>query len=269
MIYNAYQMGDDGIAGVSVVSSGHIFAQYGRCIDRPNGRDDHLLFYVNKGEELFYLDGDRVAASGSFIIFKPHEKQEHIYIGKERGEFYYVHFNAPKDFDLFGLESSTVYTSRADAVLCDIFEGIITELILKRPSYEKLCASMLFSLFALLKRSISGSSVSNEKSLDKITYVINIMSRCYGEETSLDEYAAMSNMSKFHFIREFKNITGCSPMEYKNRIRIEHAKELLENTNDSVSEIGKKTGFMSDAYFCDAFKKKTGMSPNQYRKNNR
>ena len=267
MLYNAYQEGNDGINGVSVVSSGHIFAEYGRTIDRRKGREDYLLFYVENGRELFHFDSDAIAEKGSFVIFKPHEKQHHVYIDDEKGEFYYVHFNAPEDFDLFGFKSSIVYSARHDAKLRDMFEEIINELTQKRPSYEKLCTSLLFGILAILKRNTETKNVLPGKNFDKVSHIINIMNKEYFLNLSLDRYAEMCNMSKFHFLRTFKTITGCSPIEYRNRIRLEHAKALLENTGESVSEIGKMTGFMSDAYFCDAFKKQTGMTPGQYRKN--
>ena len=76
MIFNAYQDSDVGIAGISVVSSGHIFAQRGRKIDRPTGRSDFLLFYVGSGKERFFLEHEIIAEEGSFIFFRPHEKQQ-------------------------------------------------------------------------------------------------------------------------------------------------------------------------------------------------
>ena len=86
------------------------------------------------------------------------------------------------------------------------------------------------------------------------------------KDYNLDEYAKMCNMSKFHFLRVFKSITGTSPLEYRNKIRIDHAKELLQDTTKPVNEIAAGLGYSSDAYFCDAFKKKIGVSPSQYRK---
>jgi two-component system response regulator YesN len=50
------------------------------------------------------------------------------------------------------------------------------------------------------------------------------------------------------------------------RIRIENAKEMLEEKSLSVSEIGEKLGFSSPAYFSDSFKKTTGISPKNYAK---
>ena len=56
MIFNAYAEQKDQIAGITLVSCGHIFAKKGREIKRPDGRNDWLLFYVAKESETFYLE---------------------------------------------------------------------------------------------------------------------------------------------------------------------------------------------------------------------
>jgi len=100
------------------------------------------------------------------------------------------------------------------------------------------------------------------------TIVVASVSCIYGLG-SPEDYANMCYMGKFHFLRIFKNITGSSPIEYRNNIRLEHAKELLTDTDSSIDEISRNLGYNSNVYFCNAFKAKTGMSPSQYRKTHR
>ena len=104
------------------------------------------------------------------------------------------------------------------------------------------------------------------KEADKIAFVIQMMNREYAKEHTLADYAEICNMSKFHFLRVFKEITGASPVEYKNKIRMEHAIEFLQDGETPIGEIAEQVGFSSAAYFCDAFKKKYGVSPSSYRK---
>ena len=266
MIFNAYSDSPLGLFGISLNSSGHIFAQSGRSISRPFGRNDWLLFYVAKGSERFSLSGDEIAKEGSFVIFKPGERQEHIQTGEKTAEFYYAHFNAPEDFEPFGFETSQIYGAKPSTKIRDIFEEIIAELQTKRHGYEKICVAKLLLIFGELERRVAKESDPNRAYADKISFVIQLMNREYNAEHSLSDYADICKMSKFHFLRVFKEITGCSPVEYKNKIRMEHAKELLEDTNTPVGEIGLQVGFSSATYFCDAFKKKYGISPSQYRK---
>ena len=67
MIFSAYQNTDIGIGGVSVVSSGHIFAHNGRKIDRPSGRPDYLLLYIAKGKEHFFLNREIIAEEEGYV----------------------------------------------------------------------------------------------------------------------------------------------------------------------------------------------------------
>lgn len=268
MIFNAYSDTDKSIFDISIKSCGHIFAHKGRKISRPNGRDDWLLFYIVKGTERFFLDGEFDANEGSFLIYEPHQPQEHINVSEPNGEIYYIHFTANKNFKLPYFDTYKVYNSKPSTLICDIFEIILSELFEKQHCYENICVSKLYEIFSLLSRSLKKQSNKQNPYYDKISYVLQKIGREYEKNYTLDEYAAMCNMSKFHFLRIFKNITGTSPIEYKNRIRIDHAKEMLESTLLPVSEICSKLGFTSPSYFCDAFKTKTGVSPAMYRKLN-
>ena len=267
MIYNAYQDTNEGIGGLSVVSCGHIFAQKGRKIDRPSGRPDFLLFYVAKGKEHFFMDSEVIAEEGAFVFFRPFEKQKHIYLENITGEFYYIHFNAPADFDLFGFKSSVIYQSKPSTAICSIFEEIISELQKKQPAYERFCASKVYTLLALLERKSKKELSAQGKYFDKVSYVIQKMNMEYQINYTLEDYAKMCNVSKFHFLRIFKDITGVSPLEYRNNIRLDHVKEQLRDTNVPLNEIAESTGYTSPSYFCEAFKKRFGMSPSKYRKN--
>lgn len=266
MIFNAYQDTDANLFGISIVSSGHIFAQQGRTISRPNGRSDFLLFYVAKGSEHLFLNNEVELTEGAFVIFRPYEKQIHIQKSSKISEFYFVHFNAPKDFDLFGLESSVAYFNKPSTHIIDLFDDIINELQSKQPIYEEICVTKLFNILFLLKRKCKKATNPLGQYTDKISFIIQKMNKEYEKNYSLDDYAQMCCMSKYYFSRLFKDITGFSPIDYRNSIRLEHAKEMLCETDNTVDEIGLSVGYTSNAYFCNVFKLKFGMSPNQYRK---
>lgn len=266
MIYNAYQDNDKDLFGISIVSGGHIFAEQGRTISRPNGRSDFLLFYVAKGSEHLFLDDEIELTEGSFVIFRPFEKQIHIQKSSKISEFYYVHFNAPQDFDLFGFQSSTAYFCNQSTKIIDMFEEIINELQTKQPVYEQICSVKLFNILFILKRKCEKATNPFSQHTDKISFIIQSMNKEYEKNYTLEDYAKMCCMSKYHFLRIFKDITGCSPIEYRNSIRLEHAKELLCESDNTVEEISMSVGYTSNAYFCNTFKSKYNMSPTKYRK---
>ena len=268
MIYNAYQETNKNLFGISIVSGGHIFAPRGRAISRPAGRDDYLLFYVAKGSEHVLLDREVELTEGSFVIFRPHEKQIHAQKSSGVSEFYFVHFKAPETFDLFGFDSSVAYFPEASTRIIDLFEEIKGELQEKQSQYEELCVTKLLSILFLLKRKCESSTSPFKQYMDEISLAVQVMNKEYARNDSLEDFARMCRMSKYHFLRIFKSVVGCTPIEYRNRIRLEHAKELLCDTNRTVGEIAASIGYSSNVYFCNVFKEKFGVSPSQYRKNN-
>lgn len=233
----------------------------------PGGQRYWKLLYYTRGDERFFLDdGEKDAKDGSFIFYKANEKQDRLTVSENVSEAYFISFEVPDDFDLLGFETGKVYDAKPNVKVCDLFEEIITEIQLKNPFFEKICAAKLLEIISNLARSQKGIKSEHAQYGDKISSAIALMGRQHYVGHTLKEYADICKMSKFHFLRVFKDITGESPIEYRNRLRIERAKELLKNNNLSVFEIGLKVGYTSASYFCDAFKRKTGISPNEYRK---
>jgi transcriptional regulator GlxA family with amidase domain len=77
----------------------------------------------------------------------------------------------------------------------------------------------------------------------------------------------MAGLSRFHFSRLFKELTGRSVTEYVNGIRIGRAEYLLYNTTMTVSEIALAAGFHDIYYFSRIFKKFKNVAPTEMRKN--
>ena len=82
----------------------------------------------------------------------------------------------------------------------------------------------------------------------------------------VNELAGMACLSKDHFSKVFKSITGMAPCDYVIRKRIERAQFLLLTTELSQEEIIVQTGFKSASYFSRIFKKNTAYTPERYRK---
>ena len=82
---------------------------------------------------------------------------------------------------------------------------------------------------------------------------------------SVDQIAQSVCLSPRHFKRRFKQATGESPLNYLQKLRIHHARELLENSLDSVDEISRRVGYEDSSAFRRLFKRHTSLSPREYR----
>ncbi len=87
----------------------------------------------------------------------------------------------------------------------------------------------------------------------------------YHETPSLREMAAAIGVNEDYLGRVFRQELGLSPGDYLNRYRIKQAKELLQQTDNSIMAVAHKVGFKDSAYFSRVFRKLVGQSPSAYR----
>lgn len=92
-----------------------------------------------------------------------------------------------------------------------------------------------------------------------------LIDRNYPDKIDLAHIAKKVYLSKYHFLRLFKEAYGISPYQYLTAKRIEAAKKLLL-TGLSVSHTCKEVGFESVHSFSHLFKKYTGTSPGAFQK---
>jgi signal transduction histidine kinase/ligand-binding sensor domain-containing protein/DNA-binding response OmpR family regulator len=83
---------------------------------------------------------------------------------------------------------------------------------------------------------------------------------------SVDVFAKIVGMGRTNFYKKVKGITGHSPNEYVNIIRMKKAAELLVTTNLNVSEVSYKVGINDPFYFSKCFKVQFGKTPSQFQK---
>jgi YesN/AraC family two-component response regulator len=91
-----------------------------------------------------------------------------------------------------------------------------------------------------------------------------IHNRTY-ERCTVDTIASSLNLSSDYLSQLFKKEMGCGLYSYIQHLKMEEAKNLLDNSDYSICEIGEMLGFCSGAYFSNVFKKLTGSSPKNYR----
>jgi AraC family transcriptional regulator len=100
----------------------------------------------------------------------------------------------------------------------------------------------------------------------RIRLAVELMHAHMHRELSLEEIASAAHLSPFHFSRLFKKLTGATPHAYLASLRAARARDLLAETDLSVTEVGARVGYMSSSHFSKAFRQSTGISPSAYRK---
>ena len=88
----------------------------------------------------------------------------------------------------------------------------------------------------------------------------------YDEPNPVSTATRISGLQDRTFKRRFHAATGHSPLEYVHQLRIEEAKEQLEATNLAIEDICASVGYEDPTFFRRLFKRKTSLTPNQYRR---
>jgi len=83
---------------------------------------------------------------------------------------------------------------------------------------------------------------------------------------TIEELARFVNLSESHLQQLFKREVEMPPLQYLRRLRLEKARELLEDSFKNVKEIGFAVGMADQTHFIRAFKDKFGLTPSKYRK---
>lgn len=116
----------------------------------------------------------------------------------------------------------------------------------------------------LLKLQAAAASLGSSLP-ENLQYLLKYMDHNFDQSLSLDFLADFAGMSKYYLAREFKKYTGFSPNNYLISLRINRVKSLLKNTTLPAVKIAHEVGIHDINNFNNLFKKKTGMTPIQYR----
>jgi transcriptional regulator GlxA family with amidase domain len=87
-----------------------------------------------------------------------------------------------------------------------------------------------------------------------------------GDDLCVESLAARARLSPRHFARAFQAETGMTPGRYVDRVRLEHARRLLEDTVDGIEEISRASGYGTPEAMRRAFVKALGAAPAEYRR---
>ena len=85
-------------------------------------------------------------------------------------------------------------------------------------------------------------------------------------DLAVETLAARASLSPRHFARAFQHETGTTPGRYVDRVRLEHARRLLEDTTDGIEEISRAGGYGTPEAMRRAFVRTLGVSPAEYRR---
>lgn len=253
-------------------TAGHFHCGRNYCT-RREGYKNFLLIYTVSGKGYAkYRERNYELRKGQILIMDCYDFQEYWSDREDLWEIKWIHFNGSTSCEYY----NTIYDkygpvldlSGNDNVSNDMDEiirlargrgDIQTEIRISR-----LIVGILTEiLLAAPQKSVGrGLRITDEH----IQKVLSFIESKYKDDIALRDMAAVACSSEYHFSRTFKKAVGYSPYEYLLKHRLNAAKNLLKNTNDTVDEIAGSVGFGSTSNFIRTFREIEGLTPLKYRR---
>jgi len=139
---------------------------------------------------------------------------------------------------------------------------MVIECQYSRENNESYASALLLELLAKASQRLN----KHHERINPVSKALTAMNNSYKDNLSIQEYARMCGLSKYHFIRVFKANMGATPHAYKTEMLIEKSKNMLTTTNLNIDEVAEALGFEDAFYFSRIFKKATGLSPSEFRR---
>ena len=249
---------------------------------------DYELIYIEKGDIAFSYDGtEYICREGDFIFIHPgvsHSfdcrfgdvSQPHIHFDavytpqsykipisyKDICDFSRDELSKIQDDIISGEHKSPIIKFRENERVLELFFSIITlytqgELLLSKAKLTEL-------IYLIAKDNFEGClSSGEERSYTVAEHIKAYIDSDQGFDMSLDDFEKHFSYSKYHLEKLFTERYGESLISYRNKRRMNLARQLL--SDHSVSEVTELLGFSSIYVFSRAFKHRFGISPQGYK----
>ncbi len=223
------------------------------------------LYYVADGElECIQNDKNTILKKNDFFFWDYADKQK-IINSTDSDCYVYV-----LGFDFLPVESKhsdyniPSYGTIDNFYLQSLFAKLYHTWNNKQKGYMPKSFSHLYNIIYNII-SLSGVNENTTLTHYKLQKVVQHIYAQYASEITIDDLCKLSGYSKVHLNRLFIEHYQLSPKKFINNFKITKAKELLEETSYSVSEIASRVGINDVTYFCRLFKKITTHTPTEYK----
>lgn len=257
---------------------------------------DYELLYIKNGEVMVSIENETYhGIPGDIFLFKPMQNHSIDIIGGKPLRQPHIHFdlfyqhNSPDvKISFKSLEYMTEGEKKLfrDDITNEIFNpfpshirlqnpltlekmlfNVIHEYNNRVPFYEVAIKGLFIQLWTQLLREIYW--INNKQvlpNMDVLNKVKNYLDFNPGQKITLDDLAEFAHLSKFYLSHLFKKAFGVTPIQYHLMVRIIKAKENIQFTSLSITEIAEKLGFQNICSFSRAFKKQEKVPPTFYRR---
>ncbi|MHA6484925.1 helix-turn-helix domain-containing protein [Paenibacillus sp. strain BS8-2] len=228
---------------------------------------NHIIVLVTEGHLIYKLDGHIYTAhKGDIMLIPPGTYREAFNAPEQLHQKIAIYFHAPTDVGLSLVDHAAPSQQRVRAFefFRDRFYLLYKQFVERREYYEQICTGVLLEILGHLQRELTAPPMQRRKQQHASVLEQHIVQH-FREPLQLDKLAAIINRSPNYALTLFKESTGMTPTEYQHQLRIHAASELLRQTDLTIAAMAAHLGYYDASSFYKMFRKKTGMSPSEFR----
>lgn len=221
-------------------------------------RPYHALSCRIKGDAVFCSSEQTVSAGDSSVLYMPADTPYHITTGQERLVVIHFEVSAPMS------KRFTVVQPVSPAVI-ELFLTLHRVWQEKAPGYALRALSLLYSILEQLYH-LTDDSRDQQRLYRRLRPALELVYERLADPTlTVDALAQSVGLGETRFRTLFLGLTGMTPLQYLNRLRIDYAADLLCEGVLRVEEVAWRCGFSDSKYFSTVFRKYKGDAPSRYR----
>lgn len=240
--------------------------------ERGRTLQEYQLLYIVEGEGVLATESMpqcRVAAGDMFLLFPGEWHTYQPDIDKGWSEYWIGFRGANIDnrvkAGFFSIENP-IYHIGYNSTIVELYKEAIDTATSQQPFFQQRLAGVVNHLLGVMFMTDRGNALNvGNKIPEVVSRARMLMQESVETSVTMPQIARQLNVSYSSFRHTFKQFTGQSPAQYFINLRLHRAKELLRGTSISIKEISYKLHFESPEYFATLFKRRTGISPSEFR----
>jgi AraC-like DNA-binding protein len=250
-----------------ITEAGHFYAESNYSVHR-DFHDSFLFLYTLKGSGQIQSANIKITLNAnSATLIDCHEFHSYSSLSSS-WEFIWIHMKGAGVRAMYHLiypeGISAIHVSKELLVYNSFFEKNIQYDVLSSAEASAQLHALLNTLFKC--RFDNQERNNNMRYGELINNSISIIQEHFSAPLAIDDILTDIPVSKYHFIRIFKQVMGITPYQYLTNYRINMAKILLRSEDISISEVAERCGFSDTSNFINQFKKHTAQKPLEYKR---
>ncbi len=229
--------------------------------------DDHLLIYCRAGCGWVQLGDERLAVGGGDLLLLPKQLAHSYGADSQRPwTLHWVHFDGELVAEfLRPLAKASLHHIGLQPRLLADFDALLAvhKQGLSLPHFVH-AAQQLQAILTSLAVLPARAKLKSGRVLD-VEAVQAVMRAHLHGSLNLDQLAAQFKLSRFHFAKTYRAVSGRAPIEDFIQLKMAHACRLLDEGTQGIAQVAQQLGYEDVYYFSRLFRQVVGMAPSHYR----